>query len=357
MADTMMMAVEDADDYHWFFGDVFAPVLYQREFEAESTLESAYRGVGMLEATGRGLDDFHAQLQQLDNPSDLAYMESILPPGLNVQSVLQQGSSDVGFSVFAYHAAVAIGLAACEAAQQQLYLTGKTHFGHIMNLTLNDMSGERVSFIPSTGSRNPSTASYRVRNYVPMTESNGKISFRDVTTHEYFNGTWRQIEEFIFQDGTTTIPPDLEPVKVQQEVISPGVRITLLILCGIIIFLSSGFVYWTERNKKSRVVLASQPFFLHTICVGIIILGSAIIPITIDHGAGTGGWQQACTARVWLITLGSATTLVAFLAKTYRVNRILNNPNKFKRIKVTVAEVAVPMIASLIGKYMYLGID
>lgn len=351
VVDTFMEMASDLKEYHWFFGDTFSSVLHQRSFQAGSVLEQAYRGVGLLEATGAGLEEFQEELAKLDNPTDLEYLESILPEGLDVQSVLQDGSSNIGFSVFAYHAAIAIGLAACEA-QEDLYLSGTSHFDQIMNTSFQDLSGENVMFHASTGSRIAETAFYRVRNYVPETATDGTVIFRDVTTHVYYNDTWIQLEEFIFRDNTTTIPPDLPPGSVEQELISMGVRATLLFFCGLIVCQALGFMYWTERHKKSRVVLASQPFFLHTICVGIIILGTAIIPLTTDHAvADDRGCEMACTARVWLVALGFATTMSAFLAKTHRINRILNHPNKFKRIKVSVRQVAVPMIASLVGKY------
>ncbi len=351
VAESLMETADDLENFQWFFGDNFSSVLYQRTLEAGSILARVYQGVGLLEATGAGLDTFQQELQRLDNPTDLEYLESILPEDLDIQSVLQNGSSHIGFSVFAYHAAVAIGLAACEA-HQDLFLSGTNHFDQIMNTSFQDISGETVSFDVSTGSRIADTAFYRVRNYIPETRADGLVSFRDVTTHIYSNGTWEQLEDFTFRDGTSNVPSDLPQQTIDKELISNGVRITLLVLGGLIICQAVGFLFWTERHKKSRVVLASQPFFLHTICIGVIIFGSAIIPITLDHGViSKSGCQKACTARVWLVALGFATTMAAFLAKTHRVNRILNDPNKFKRIKVTVGQVAAPMVATLVGEY------
>lgn len=357
--------------FQWFFGDSFHSILHGRQFEEDSVLQQAYHGVGLLEATGEISDraaGLSQQLQSLDNPMDLHYLESILPsPPLDqeegiitgLQSTLVQGSSNVGFSVFAYEAAVALGLGACHAvvessSEGDYFLSGGAHFENILNTTFTGVAGNKISLDPNTGSRYADTVFYRVRNYVPETlaDGDGDVFFRDVTTHVYQNGAWEQLADFTFAGGTLSIPPDIPPPDIQEEIVSTGVRVTLLIMCALIICQAVGFSYWTACHRKSRVILASQPIFLHAICFGIFIFGCAIIPMTLDHGVlNLSGCQKKCTSTVWLFSLGVAITLSAFVAKTHRVNRILNNPNKFKRIKVSARQVAAPMIVSLSRKY------
>lgn len=53
-------------------------------------------------------------------------------------------------------------------------------------------------------------------------------------------------------------------------------------LMGIILFTSTSFAVWVFCNRNQRVVRALQPIFLMTICAGVFIMGSAILPISID---------------------------------------------------------------------------
>jgi hypothetical protein len=367
----------------WFFGDnSFDRVLHQRHFEEGSVLQKAYHGVGLLEVVAAGVlttegGAFVQQLQSLDNPLDVQYLESVLPSAYpldqnsiqenldipaGLRSTLVQGSSNLGAAAFAYEAAVALGLGACRAigedGREDYYLSGVSHFDQIMKTTFAGIAGEPVSFNPATGSRNAEDVAYRVRNYIPEVVAGdggkGVSSFRDVTTHVYRNGTWEHLTDYTFAGGnsSSTLPPiDIPPPAIEEEIVSTGVRVALLVMCGLILFQAVGFGCWTARYRKSRVVLASQPFFLYTICFGILIFGSTMIPLSLDHGAlELPGCQMACTSTVWLFTLGISITLSAFVAKTHRINRILNNPNKLKRIKVTVRQVLGPMIVFLVGK-------
>lgn len=47
------------------------------------------------------------------------------------------------------------------------------------------------------------------------------------------------------------------------------------------------------------------------------------------------GCSIACMAVPWLISVGFVTMFSALFSKVWRVNQIFNNPNRFRRIKVT----------------------
>ena len=65
--------------------------------------------------------------------------------------------------------------------------------------------------------------------------------------------------------------------------------------------LSLGCGVWTYIKRKDKVVIASQPFFLVLICVGCFIMGSAIIPLSIDDSiASPEGCSMACMAFPWV---------------------------------------------------------
>jgi gamma-aminobutyric acid type B receptor len=122
-------------------------------------------------------------------------------------------------------------------------------------------------------------------------------------------------------------------------------------MCGIIVCLALACSMWTHRHKLTRVVKSSQPVFLHIICAGVLILGSSIIPLSVDHGvASQKGCNAACMAFPWLLVGGFSVTFSALYAKTERVHRIIRNGVVFNRAVVTVGDVYRPMILLLGGK-------
>ena len=363
--------------HNWFFSDSYIGLVPSRLYEAGSVWDKGYNGVGMIEASAGipGLllyDKFRSKLAEINNPIDLAYLESLYPkPDDNDRLYDTEGFQDFEqsleagnaiWAIFAYEAAIALGLAACDVLADQatlveghdrFLLNGTEHYQRMVNSTFEAVSGKMI-FDPWTGSRQPQTVLYKVTNFrstQATTTNDGMVYFREVVTNIYQNGKWQEVEQFLFNDGTSNVQPDLPLAHTTDQVVSLGVRTTVLVLCGLLFCQVLGFMYWTERHKKSRVVLASQPFFVHTICLGILVFGSAIIPLSFDHGIlSLQGCTIACNVKIWLEVIGFGTTVSAFLAKTHRVNRILNNPYKFKRIKVTVQQVATPIIITLSGK-------
>ena len=367
----------------WFFSDSFNEVLRNRDFVAGSVLDQAYQGVGLIEAisgipsgllldngSSSSYDTFLEQLAQLDNPADVAYLESIAPPlqpfdhnntFADFENFLNARNPVT--SVFAYEAAIALGLSACHVISDNsvvenntndsfLILRGTDHYEQMIHSTFTGISGT-VAFDPDTGSRDSRTALYTVQNFVRSSSPTNpdRVVFTSQISYKMNQGQWHKLDDFIFNDGTSAIPSDIPHASLSDEVVSVGVRATVLIFCGVIFCEALGFIYWTERYKTSRVVLSSQPFFLHTICLGVLVFGSSIIPMSLDHGVvGMEGAQIACNALLWLLTMGFGTTVSAFLAKTHRVNQLLNNPNKFQRIQVTVRQVMTPILITLSRK-------
>jgi hypothetical protein len=351
--------------HNWLFPASFDRVIRNRELEKGSELSLAYRGVGVFgAANGVSLlpnyDKFAAKMEELaKHPEDLAYLYSLFPahdhpnytdnfPPINFLSPLRKGAMP-----FMYDATIALGLAACSAAGDELVLNGQDHFNHLVETSFTGATGH-VVFDRITGTRLPNSTAYTVVNFVDQEvdedEAMDMVRFKAFGTAVFQDGKWKQLQEYIFNDGTVNLPTDLPAPQVDENHLHPGVRGGVLTLCGIAFALALGFVVWTERHKKERVVLASQPFFLYTICAGTVILSSAIIPLSIDGSvASLDGCSIACNALPWLVTLGFSVTFSALFTKTYRVNKLLNSPNKLKRIKVTKRDAAIPMVGLLSG--------
>ncbi len=355
------MGIAGTGKHTWLFGDSFDKV-NGRTMKANSPLNLAYRGVGMLEATGgvdgiglSGFDEFLNRMAEVNNPTDLDYLFSLFPrhDDTRYQKSIDSFSNFLSPATavpapFLYEATIALGLAACSAVDGDLKLDGKEHFNKMVNTVFQGIN-EYVVFDPITGSKDPTYTLYKVTNYVDQPASeDGMVRFAESVTHLYREGAWEELSPFVFNDGSNKIPSDIPLVILENEVVHVGVRVSVLVLCGMVVILGVGLMAWTHQNRKARVVLASQPFFLHIVCVGAIVMACTIIPLSIDHGLSSlDGCTLACISIPWLGIMGFSMTVSALFTKTHRINMILNNTNRMQRIKVTIWDVAKPMISLL----------
>jgi hypothetical protein len=353
---------------NWLFPGSICQVIRNREFEKGSELSFASRGAGVFgAANGVSLlpnyEKFAAKMEELaKHEEDLAYLYSLFPaydhrdytdnfPPINFLSPLKKGAMP-----FMYDATVALGLAACSAAgDERLVLYGQDHFNHLVGTSFTGATCH-VVFDHITGTRLLNSTAFTVVNFVDQEvddEALDMVRFKEFGSASaiFQDGEWKQLQEYTFNDGTINLTDDLPAPQVDENHLHPGVPAGVLTLFGIALAL--GFVVWTECHKKGRVVLASQPFFLHTICVGTVILSSGIIPLSIDDNvASLDCCSIACNGLPWLVTLGFSVTFSALFTKTSRVNKLLSSPNKLKRIKVTKRDTAIPMVALLTGMYV-----
>ena len=147
------------------------------------------------------------------------------------------------------------------------------------------------------------------------------------------------------------IPLELPPLEFDYNYIG-NIAIVGYVLCTIVIAASIGFTGWTWYNRKNQVVRSGQPVFLSMICCGTLLMGSAIIPLSIDDEKVDDPKSQraadiACMCAPWLINVGFTIAFSALFAKTWRLNQILLTKNALKRIKVTEKDVMWPLIVLL----------
>uniref|UniRef100_A0A7S4N406 G-protein coupled receptors family 3 profile domain-containing protein n=1 Tax=Odontella aurita TaxID=265563 RepID=A0A7S4N406_9STRA len=142
--------------------------------------------------------------------------------------------------------------------------------------------------------------------------------------------------------GVVNIPQDIPPMQINMNYIG-GLVIFGYILCGILCLLSVGFAIFSFVNRSHPIIKKSQPKFLIMLCVGTLIAGLAIIPLSIDDEKYTQrGCDIACMASPWLIFIGFTTCYSALFSKIWRVNKIFHHPKRFQRLKVTEKDVLVP---------------
>jgi len=138
-----------------------------------------------------------------------------------------------------------------------------------------------------------------------------------------------------------TLPSDRNYL---EEVVIFGYTSTAVIFCA-----SLYFAVWVWFNRKTPVVLSLQPPFLLTLSLGIMILSTAIVPISIDDGvASQWGCDIACMARPWLLSVGFTVSVSALFTKLWRINKLLNGPG-FRRQRVRERDVILPLIIFVVS--------
>jgi 7 transmembrane sweet-taste receptor of 3 GCPR/Receptor family ligand binding region len=276
-------------------------------------------------------------------------------PFLNDQSFLRPVRYDR--AAFAYDAAVLVGLSACEAFQEGS-LTGSSHFQHLKMQDFLGVTGN-VLLDPQTASRLPNSTYLKLFNFIEeeLEERQTKnktttiIRFNRVLTDLFYNSTWHPVTPYTYSNNSTLYPPsDLPPPNDSVSQISPPVRVISLTFFSIIFAIAVVCILWTFRNRKIRVVRASQPEFLFLICIGVIVLASAIVPMTFDMTVATlEANSKACTSVVWLVALGVCIIFSSLFTKTWRINKIMSNAKQFRRVKVTITDLIWPMVGLMVA--------
>jgi 7 transmembrane sweet-taste receptor of 3 GCPR len=282
-----------------------------------------------------------------------------------------------------------MGLAVCQVANETLFITGEDFYSGILKTNFEGITGP-VILNQTTGSRLSNTTSYSILNFVDVQVFNGSeneeetIRFEPVLTHYYsfenyrknasITSGWVRVKNYTFNLGTSGLPPSIPPPPDHARYISEGVKIFAYILYALLLLSTLGCVSWTWYHRETRVVKASQPFFLNLLCGGIVLVGKSflcsksmqeigpglslvlylattIVTMVIDHrNVGIRGNSIACNATMWMASLGLGIVFSALFAKTYRINQITKSAKKFRRIKITVRETMISVNAVVLGK-------
>lgn len=262
-------------------------------------------------------------------------------------------------AVFIYDSVMALGLAACELYEKKgdEYFNGEELFEGFVSQSFEGASG-MVKIKPETTSRDPTSAFFVLYNTNGEPDGKGGTVFSvNTVSHTTPNPdsasvTWTSSYRgnvFMYSDGTSTPPPPLPLPTVDMNHLTTGIRAVGLTIAALTFALGLFFWVWTKRNREERVVKASQPQFLYMICMGAIILGSTIIPLSIDDSVATKeGCDKACMSIPWLFNYGFVTVFSALFAKTWRLNKVMRNANNRKKMKVQVKDAMKPWFVLMI---------
>jgi serine/threonine protein kinase len=210
-------------------------------------------------------DTFIAQLSQMRNEVDMDYLRGLWPrPDLAPPDFVQPDDPTFlnqvvtnGFAPFAYEAAIALGLSACQSFEndenKSMFLNGTQHYEQFKKTEFEGISG-RVVLDPLTGTRLPETALYRVVNFIPVpadaSAPEGDHKFDTVLTHVFVDSEWESRGVYIFNDGTPNLPVDVAPPPDENTGMLIGVA------CGATAFLLlAASLLWClirEHKRKSN---------------------------------------------------------------------------------------------------------
>lgn len=355
--------------HNWMFTSFAGIQAENTEYEKDSPLYLAMRGVTTMYAGGAlvklGNEKYLGLIQEFEklksSTKDQDYIKTKLPQYGDAPDFfdvkdpsfynIQYGVNGSGLEVWTYDTVILAGLAACNISGNHFF-DGPSHYNAMLETEFFGSSG-LIRLDKETGSREVATGLYGFMNNQekPLEGTNETVLYEQKNTYIFLNNKFVSTGiPHIFNDGGTEIPPDLFSVDLDMNYIGTPLRIIGLVMSGIIIFLSLTFFSWTTMRRNERVVRASQPVFLGLICLGTLLLGASIIPLSLDDEVvSEEAKSSACMAVPWLGVLGFGVAFSALFAKTWRINKIFNSP-KCRRVKVTERDVMAPLLVVSAGK-------
>ena len=147
-----------------------------------------------------------------------------------------------------------------------------------------------------------------------------------------------EYQSCVGQDATFDITMRVYPTEQKNQLGS--IQAAGFALFAVIAFTSISFVAFVFCSRRQQVVRALQPIFLVTICFGVLVMGSTIVPLSIDdETASQRGCNIKCMALPWLLSMGFSIAMSALFAKLWRINRLFNASNGFQRVRVNAKDV------------------
>ena len=111
-------------------------------------------------------------------------------------------------------------------------------------------------------------------------------------------------------------------------------------LFAVIAFTSISFAAFVFCHRRQKVVRALQPIFLVTICFGVLVMGSTLVPLSIDDEiASQRGCDVKCMSLPWLLSFGFSIAMSALIAKLWRINKLFGATRRFRRVQVRAKDV------------------
>lgn len=255
-------------------------------------------------------------------------------------------SGTILYQYLTYDAVMAIAIAACEVPSD--LFTGEELYQQLVKTKFKGVSGT-VAFDEATGTRRSTDFVYRLRNLRVADTGGDEIAFEVTAVADIFlaNDTIASLSAFRYADGGTVPHLSLTPVDQDPNLIPASIRGFGLGLGGFVLLSSVLWLAWSVIYRKSAVVRSSQPVFLCQLCVGTFLMGSAVIPMSLQEPVGQNGLDRACMAVPWLLSVGFVTSFSALFSKTWRLNKICQSGQFLRRIIVHPKDVMMPFVVMM----------
>lgn len=262
-----------------------------------------------------------------------------------------------------YDAVMSVGLGACKAAKERnIYFSGTTLYEAFKQNQFDGASG-RVVIDKKTGTRDHNTVLYSMYNIVADNpEENGDVKFLAKVTSIYENNKaemnpktelkddeidaqWIPVQgvDFIYSNDETTALMDLPPLHVTHSTMSDALKIFGYILCGFILLLSTLAASWTYAYRNTKVIKKAQPEFLIMLCLGTFVMGTTIVPMSLEEPVDQNLLDGACMSLPWLFSIGFVVSFSALLSKQIRINKIFHT-KQFRRVEVRPKDALRPFV-------------
>ncbi|CAB9520664.1 Gamma-aminobutyric acid (GABA) B receptor [Seminavis robusta] len=262
-----------------------------------------------------------------------------------------------------FDAVITLGLAACRTPG---LFSGRELYEQLVTLDFEGVTGN-VSF-DSYGNRNFEGVQYRIDNLWLSEDRSDALHyhFDSRMTSIVAGSNVTHIAPFQFPNGvnqlTTTVPASLPPVEHDYNYLQPWARGLSFFLGSAVMVFCLVLTAWTWQKRNVFVIKAAQPPFLMQLCLGCLIMTSAVFPASFapggeDENTNRFKYNAACNVVVWLLCLGFVTAFSAILAKCWRLNKLINSGKAIRRIQVNAGDVLRPFFTLLtINVCMLLGV-
>jgi len=242
-----------------------------------------------------------------------------------------------------YDTIVALGLAACQI--NNTFFTGEELYRSLVQLEFEGASSY-VSFDNITGTRK--SVPFQVDNILMVEKDSDTLGFvQDPAALLDGTGRVTVLKDFVYWDNTTKAPLFLPAMEHNYHLIPTGMQAIGLSFCAISILTSIGWALWVIQGRNTNAVKISQPFFLLQLCLGCLVLASAIIPMSLQEPIPQQGLDIACMSIPWLVFCGYSVSFSALVAKMWRINKIFDGGERFQRVRVTISGASWPLVVLL----------
>jgi hypothetical protein len=312
MKEALKQNVANSNNYFWIFTSDIDPWLLSNNSQIDMKFLNGAGVVYPGPVDNKIGNELYKLKEDKNSQADMNYFNSLVPAYNNnntVNAIKMFSNTSFVHTVrygleFSYDATILIGLAACRAAtttttrtgtitsqqqqqqQQQtddndndnddfnnnnnLVLNGNNFYKQLIQTSFHGASGH-VVLNNRTGTRLPSTLVYRMINIINVDTTFNNINNNNnnnnsldssFVTDVYTNGTWGAINPFIYNNGSTklTFPSIMNDATITY--VRPEVKYLVLSFSAIAVILALIAATWTAMNQNTRIIRASQPFFL-----------------------------------------------------------------------------------------------